>query len=108
MCIHDKATTHIHTLTHCSEQGGHSLLRAYPSAHYLQLLKFVKKRLALEVCIMAIYCVYVAYAVTFRGSRRVYVGSSYALEVRKLFHQVNLPCWLRACSPEEPFSLLIL
>ena len=56
--------------------------------------------------IMAIYCVHVVYAVTKRDTRRVYVGSTYALNVRQFFHKVNGPCWLRACKVEDSLNLI--
>ena len=67
----------------------------------LQLLKLNGGALT-SILIMAIYSVYAVFAVTKRGTRRVYVGSTYALDVRKFFHKVKGPRWLGACSAEDP------
>ena len=56
---------------------------------------------------MGIFSVYVVYARTKRGTIRIYVGSTYALDLRKFFHTLpSRPCWLRACLAKDvPVSI---
>ena len=103
--------THAHTRTHTHTARNKEVTPCcgrFRSQLCPQLLKLNSYVLHSVRNIMAMYCVYVVYAVTKRGTRRVYVGSTYALDVRKFFHKVTGPCWLRACKVEDFLILLIL
>ena len=45
--------------------------------------------------IMVLYCVYRATYTTRRGTRRAYIGYSGHLDVRKYWHKVKPPAWMK-------------
>jgi len=111
---HTHTHTHTHTPAHTHTARNKEVtpccgrFRSQLCPQLLKLNSYVLHSVRNIMAMYSMYCVYVVYAVTKRGTRRVYVGSTYALDVRKFFHKVKGPCWLRACKVEDFLILLIL
>ena len=100
--------THTHTHTHTARNKEVTpCCGRFRSQLCPQLLKLNSYVLHSVRNIMAMYCVYVVYAVKKRGYTKS-VRWQYALDVQKFFHKVKGPCWLRACKVEDFLILLIL
>ena len=91
-----------------SERGGHSSLRACLFCEFAvaQVLSKVSPHSSRSM--VKSYTVYRVRARTRKGSARIYVGSTCALDIRSYFQTLpERPCWLRACNPKDLSPTLV-